>query len=67
MKRFKLVLGIVIFSLLMGLRPEFESRWTRSLVAGIAGAILASCVISQMGHKQKKKNDPLNNVARPGR
>jgi hypothetical protein len=45
MQRIRLVVGIVIFGVLMGLRPEFGSRWTRCLVAGIAGAVLASCVL----------------------
>lgn len=45
MKRFRLVIGIVVFGVLMGLRPEFESIWIRSLAAGIAFAVLASCVI----------------------
>lgn len=42
---FRFVIGVVIFGLLMGLRPEFESIWTRSLVAAVAAAILAICIL----------------------
>jgi hypothetical protein len=41
----RFVVGVVIFGVLMGIRPEFQSRWTRSLVAGIAGAVLAVCLL----------------------
>ncbi len=41
----RFVIGVVLFGVLMGMRPEFESRWTRSLVAGIAAAILGICIL----------------------
>jgi len=41
----RFVVGVVAFGLLMGMRPEFESHWTRSLVAGMAGAVLAVCLL----------------------
>ena len=41
----RLVVGVVVFGLLMGMRPGFESRWARSLVAGVAGAVLAVCIL----------------------
>ena len=37
----KLVLGIVVFGVLMGVRPEFEQMWLRALVAACAGGVLA--------------------------
>jgi len=37
---FKLVAGIVVFGVLMGIRTEFEQVWVRALVAACAGGIL---------------------------
>lgn len=48
----RFVIGVVVFGVLMGLRPEFESRWTRSFVAGIAAAILAVCILPMRRRKQ---------------
>ena len=48
----RFVIGVVVFAVLMGMRPEFESRWTRSLVAGIAAAILAVCILPIRRRKQ---------------
>ncbi len=42
------VVGVVVFGLLMGMKSAFESRWTRSLVASIAGAVLAVCILPMM-------------------
>jgi hypothetical protein len=42
---FRFVIGVVVFGVLMGVWPEFGSVWTRSLVAGIAGAVLGACVL----------------------
>ena len=39
------VIGVVVFGVLMGMRPEFGSHWTRCLFAGIAGAVLAACTL----------------------
>ena len=41
----RFLIGVVIFGVLMGMRPDFESRWTRALVAGIAAAILGLCAL----------------------
>ena len=48
----RFVIGVAVFGVLMGMRPEFESRWTRSLVAGIAGAVLAVCILPMRRRKQ---------------
>jgi hypothetical protein len=48
----RFVIGVVVFGVLMGLRPEFGSVWTRSLVAGIAGAVLAACVLPMWRRKR---------------
>jgi len=48
----RFVIGIVVFGGLMGMRPEFESHWTRSLVAGIAAAILALCMLPMRRRKK---------------
>ena len=42
----RFLVGVVVFGVLMGLRPDCESRWTRSLVAGIAAATLAVCILA---------------------
>jgi hypothetical protein len=44
--------GVIVFGVLMGMRPEFESRWARSLVAGIAAAVLAICMLPMRRRKQ---------------
>ena len=48
----RFVVGVVVFGVLMGMRPEFESRWSRSLVAGIAAAVLAVCILPMRRRKQ---------------
>ena len=48
----RFVIGIIVFGVLMGMRSEFESHWTRSLVAGIAGAVLAICMLPMRRRKQ---------------
>jgi hypothetical protein len=42
---FRFVNGVVVFGVLMGVRPEFGPVWTRSLGAGIAGAVLGACAL----------------------
>lgn len=41
----RLVLGVVLFGILMGIRPEFPSVWARALVAGCAGGVLALAIV----------------------
>lgn len=41
----RFVIGVVVFGVLMGMRTEFASHWTRSLIAGIAAAVLALGVL----------------------
>ena len=48
----RFVIGVVVFGVLMGIRPEFESRWARSLVAAIAAVILAACILPMRRRKQ---------------
>jgi hypothetical protein len=36
----KLVMGILVFGALMGIRPAFEQMWLRTLVAACAGGVL---------------------------
>jgi len=48
----RMLIGFVGFGLLMGMRPEFESRWTRSVVAAIAAAFLVICVLPMRRRKQ---------------
>jgi uncharacterized protein (DUF983 family) len=48
----RFVIGVVVFGLLMGLRPEFQSAWTWSLVAAIAAAVLAICILPLRREKQ---------------
>ena len=48
----RFVIGVVVFGVLMGMRPDFESRWVRSLVAGIAAAVLAICILPMRRRKQ---------------
>ncbi|MCX6902788.1 MAG: hypothetical protein NTW03_04800, partial [Verrucomicrobia bacterium] len=47
----RFVISFVVFGVLMGVRPVFESVWTRSLVAGIAGAVLGACLLP-MGRRK---------------
>jgi hypothetical protein len=49
---FRSIIGFVLFGALMGIRTEFESPWTRTLVAAIAGAALAICVLPMKKRKQ---------------
>ena len=42
----RLIIGVVCFGVLLGLRQEFSSLWGRAIVAGCAGAILVICVVS---------------------
>ncbi len=48
---FKLVLGIVVFGVLMGVRMELQQVWMRALVAGCAGAALGWAVIQARSSK----------------
>ena len=41
----KLVVGIVVFGVLMGIRTEFEQVWMRALVAACAGGVLGWAVL----------------------
>jgi hypothetical protein len=34
------VLGVIVFAVLMGVRPEFSSIWVRAALAGCAGGAL---------------------------
>ncbi len=34
------VVGLIVFAILMGVRPEFSSIWVRAVVAGCAGVAL---------------------------
>ena len=40
-----LVIGIVVFGILMGIRGELEFRWERSVAAACAFVVLGSCVL----------------------
>ncbi|MES2477084.1 MAG: hypothetical protein V4640_14965 [Verrucomicrobiota bacterium] len=40
-----LVLGILIFAVLMGIRDEIPSMWLRALVAGCAAVILLVSIL----------------------
>ena len=40
-----LILGIVIFGVLMGVRDDLEFRWQRSVAAACAFIVLGSCVL----------------------
>jgi hypothetical protein len=48
----RFIVGVVVFGVLMGIRTDFESHWTRSLVAGIAAAALAIGILPLRRHKQ---------------
>ncbi len=48
---FKLVLGIVVFGVLMGVRMELQQVWLRALVAAGAGAVLGWAVIQARSSK----------------
>lgn len=41
----RFVVGVVVFGVLMGMRTNFQSLWTRSFVAGCAAAFLAFCIL----------------------
>jgi hypothetical protein len=41
----RVIFGILVFGVLMGIRGEFASLWIRMLVAACAGAVLAICVL----------------------
>ena len=41
----RFICGIILFGVLMGMRGEFDSFWTRTLVAGCAGAVLGIFVL----------------------
>jgi hypothetical protein len=41
----RFIVGIIVFGVLMGIRGEFGSIWTRMLVAACAGAVLAVSVV----------------------
>ncbi len=51
----QLVLGIVLFGVLMGIRGEFASIWIRMFVAGCAGAALAISVL--MLRKRRREDE----------
>jgi hypothetical protein len=48
----RFVLGVVVFGVLMGMRPEFAPQWKRDLIAGIAAAFLALCVLPMRRRRQ---------------
>ena len=41
----RLLIGIVLFGVLMGLREEFHSFWMRALIAGCAGGAIGIFVL----------------------
>jgi hypothetical protein len=41
----RFICGLILFSVLMGMRGEFDSFWVRALVAGCAGAVLGIFVL----------------------
>jgi len=41
----KLLVGIILFGMLMGMRDNFEGRWVRAAVAGCAGGILGWIIL----------------------
>jgi lysylphosphatidylglycerol synthetase-like protein (DUF2156 family) len=45
------LVGLVLFAVLMGLRPELGSRWARSLVAGAAFAVLGLALLYPKARK----------------
>jgi uncharacterized membrane protein len=40
-----LILGIVIFGVLMGIRDDLPNRWQRTLAAAAAGGVIAVSII----------------------
>ena len=58
----RFVIGVVVFGLLMGIRPEFQSIWIRSLVAAVAAAILALCILPLRGRRSEQEPAPARNV-----
>ena len=47
----KLIIGIVIFGVLMGLRSEFEQTWVRMPVSGFAGGVLGWALLQAKASK----------------
>jgi hypothetical protein len=41
----QIVIGVVLFGVLMGIREEFHSIWLRAVVAGCAGGVLGLLVL----------------------
>ena len=41
----RLIIGIVLFGVIMGLRDEFTSVWMRALVAACAGGVIGIFVL----------------------
>jgi hypothetical protein len=41
----RLVVGIILFAVLMGLREDFHSFWMRAIVAGCAGGAIGIFVL----------------------
>ena len=44
-KVIKLIIGIAVFAVLMGIRSEFDDRWVRALVAACAFGTLAWAIV----------------------
>ena len=43
-RKLPLVIGIIVFGILMGIREDFATRWQRSLVAATAAVVLTVSV-----------------------
>ena len=43
-RKLTLVIGIIVFGILMGIREDFATRWQRSLVAATAAVVLTVSV-----------------------
>ena len=41
----RLIIGIILFGVVMGLRDEFSSIWMRALVAACAGGVIGIFVL----------------------
>lgn len=50
----RLLIGIILFGGLMGLREEFDSIWIRMIVAGCAGGVLALFVLPLRKYRSRK-------------
>ncbi len=50
----RLIGGIVVFALLMGIRDAFAAMWMRALAAAGAGAILAIAVLPLQNRKRSQ-------------